>query len=584
MYVGLPKVGPVTTAVVHQTCVVDQLWAKTRAMNAKPPSPDPYFSHWADLAAKKTLAAHQGAQSLTVAAGITPSGEVHIGNFREVITVDLVARALRDAGVDVRFIYSWDDFDVFRKVPKNMPQADMLTQNLGRSIVDVPDPFGEHASYADRHIQRFESSLAPLGIAPEFIRQSRRYRAGDYAEGIATALRRRADVRNLINRAREKTGARTRLGDDWLPLSGFCSACGHDDLKFVVEPADVAEADRGYVVDVVCQRCGHSERVDLRKGGNLKLPWRVDWPMRWSVEKVAFEPGGKDHSSDGGSYDTAKDIVRELYSWTAPQYVGYDFVRVKGRGGKISSSSGDVVTVADCLKIFEPRILRWIFVGTRPNRELQVSFDLDVIKIYEDFDRMWRLAYTSDDGSRKDKKRLTARRTMQLSDPEHRRITPGEAPFVPQFRHLSMILQIHDGDIEGTCKHYEAEGLLKTDEERALCRARAHCVWNWIELYAPPEFRYKIRTTPTTRELSADETVVLKRLCDVLANQPNISERELIPHMKTLCEGTELDNRSFLPVAYDLLLGRPKGPKMTTLIITMGTARAHTLLSASLAN
>jgi len=52
--------------------------------------------------------------------------------------------------------------------------------------------------------------------------------------------------------------------------------------------------------------------------------------------------------------------------------------------------------------------------------------------------------------------------------------------------------------------------------------------------------------------------------------------------MRTLCEGTELDNRSFLPVAYDLLLGRAKGPKMTTLITTMGGARAHRLLSASL--
>ncbi|MGB1275930.1 MAG: lysine--tRNA ligase, partial [Nannocystaceae bacterium] len=291
----------------------------------------------------------------------------------------------------------------------------------------------------------------------------------------------------------------------------------------------------------------------------------------------------KDHSSDGGSYDTAKDIVRELYGWKAPEYVGYDFVRVKGRGGKISSSSGDVVTVADCLKIFEPRVLRWIFVGTRPNRELQVSFDLDVIKLYEDFDRTWRLAYTSDDGSRKDKKRLVARRTMQLSDPEHTRLTPGEAPFVPQFRHLSMILQIHDGDLEGTARHYEAEGLVKTDTERTLFRARANCVWNWIELYAPPEFRYKIRSEPAIREdLSADEATVLGRLCEVLAKEPGIREADLVPHMRTLCEGTELDNRSFLPLAYDLLLGRPKGPKMTTLITTMGGERAHRLLSASL--
>ena len=61
-------------------------------------SNDPYLNHWADQAAAKTLAAHPNAQVITVAAGITPSGVVHVGNFREVMTVDLVARALRDRG------------------------------------------------------------------------------------------------------------------------------------------------------------------------------------------------------------------------------------------------------------------------------------------------------------------------------------------------------------------------------------------------------------------------------------------------------------------------------------------------------
>jgi lysyl-tRNA synthetase class 1 len=152
-------------------------------------SHDPFLNHWADQAAAKTLAAHPGSGRITVAAGITPSGVVHVGNFREVMTVDLVARALRDRGADVRFIYSWDDFDVFRKVPQGMPQPDMLKDNLGRSIADVPDPYGKTDSYASHNIAEFEESLVPLGIAPEFIRQSRRYRAGAYAEGIRRPCR-----------------------------------------------------------------------------------------------------------------------------------------------------------------------------------------------------------------------------------------------------------------------------------------------------------------------------------------------------------------------------------------------------------
>ena len=57
------------------------------------PDFDPYFSHWADIAARKVVAAHPredgDERPIVCAAGITPSGVVHIGNFREVMTVDL---------------------------------------------------------------------------------------------------------------------------------------------------------------------------------------------------------------------------------------------------------------------------------------------------------------------------------------------------------------------------------------------------------------------------------------------------------------------------------------------------------------
>jgi len=37
-------------------------------------------------------------------------------------------------------------------------------------------------------------------------------------------------------------------------------------------------------------------------------------------------------------------------------------------------------------EIYEPEVLRYLFAGTRPNKSFQISFDNDVIKIYEDFD------------------------------------------------------------------------------------------------------------------------------------------------------------------------------------------------------
>jgi len=69
--------------------------------------------HWADQTAEKIIRERGDLDVYTCASGITPSGTVHIGNFREIISVDLVVRALRDRGKNVRFIYFWDVYGVF---------------------------------------------------------------------------------------------------------------------------------------------------------------------------------------------------------------------------------------------------------------------------------------------------------------------------------------------------------------------------------------------------------------------------------------------------------------------------------------
>jgi lysyl-tRNA synthetase class 1 len=536
---------------------------------------DPYYSHWADIAARRVLESHPDADAdanpIVVAAGITPSGVVHIGNFREVMTVDLVARALRDQGIAVRFIYSWDDFDVFRKVPSDAPDRDMLEQHLRRSVADVPDPFGETDSYASHYIDEFESSLTPIGIEPEFIRQSRCYRAGRYAEGIRKALDQADLIRGVLDQFRKEP-----LASDWLPLAGFCGSCGRDEVDF--------SWDGDWAVELACRDCGKNTNVDLRKGGDVKLPWRIDWPMRWAFEGVCFEPGGKDHSSAGGSYDTASQIVEPVYGGTAPDYVAYDFVRLKGLGGKISSSSGGAVTVADCLAVYEPEMLRWIFASQRPNSEFQISFDLDVIKLYEDYDRAVATAHQADDGSKKDKKRQLVRRTLELSAVVPGKIESGSDPIrVPSFRPLSLILQIYDGDLARTLAHYETTGEVETEAEKARFQIRAERVWTWILEFAPEEFRYRIRQTPSPTPIEGEPREVLARLVGVLDEHPDISEADLIPHLKTLCDGTSLTPQAFYPFAYELLIARSKGPKLTTLLTTMGTQRALPLLRAGLA-
>ncbi|MCK5140046.1 MAG: lysine--tRNA ligase, partial [Thermodesulfovibrionia bacterium] len=170
--------------------------------------------HWADQTARKIIKVKK--DQYVCASGITPSGIVHIGNFREIITVELVVRALKDLGKKTRFIYSWDDYDVFRKVPKGWPKQDELKKELRKPIVDVPDPYDKEESFARHNEVAVEKELSKLGINPEFIYQSKQYRKCAYKEGMRKALEHSKEIKSILDNYRKEP-----LSDSWLPISIF---------------------------------------------------------------------------------------------------------------------------------------------------------------------------------------------------------------------------------------------------------------------------------------------------------------------------------------------------------------------------
>lgn len=184
--------------------------------------------HWADIYAEKVIREKGDKPLYTCASGITPSGTVHIGNFREIISVDLVVRALREMGKQVRFIYSWDDYDVFRKVPKNMPEPELLAKYLRYPIVLVPDTTGRADNYARGNEIDVERELPKVGIHPEYIYQAARYRASEYADGIRMALEKRDEIKAILDKYRTEP-----LPDTWLPISVF-SSFTHKDTTTVL--------------------------------------------------------------------------------------------------------------------------------------------------------------------------------------------------------------------------------------------------------------------------------------------------------------------------------------------------------------
>ena len=78
--------------------------------------------YWANELAKEVVKKFPQRKKYICASGITPSGTVHIGHLREVLTSEFVMRALKDFKKDAELIWSWDDYDRFRKIPQNVPK------------------------------------------------------------------------------------------------------------------------------------------------------------------------------------------------------------------------------------------------------------------------------------------------------------------------------------------------------------------------------------------------------------------------------------------------------------------------------
>ena len=531
--------------------------------------------HWADEAALRVIKERGEKELYTCASGITPSGTVHIGNFREIISVDLVVRALRDLGKTVRFIYSWDDYDVFRKVPANMPQQEMLSGYLRWPITMVPDPYGQEESYARHNEVNIEKALPLVGIEPEFLYQASKYRASAYAQGMIQALEKQEALRKILDKFRDEDH---KIQGPWWPVSVFCKTCHKDETR--IDSWEGGEKLLSYT----CEACGFTDQVDLRKSSEVKLLWRVDWPMRWAHEKVDFEPAGKEHHSPGGSFDTARVVAQEVYDWPAPHSFKYDFISLKGSPGKMSSSKGDVVDLGEVLRVYTPEVCRYLFAGTRPNTEFTISFDLDVIKIYEDYDKTERIAWglekAKDEASFEREKRIYLL-SQVCTDAQGRSLMP-PLPFQVPFRHLCNLIQIADGDIDKALADLVFGGAAPSPEQLPALKTRALCAKYWVEECAPEDFQFRLKGPgeSPSEALSPQEKAAVAALRDRVIGpiESFADDRACAEAIYEVAKDQNLEGKDLFRAAYQALIGKDQGPRLAAFLRTISRERLLEIL------
>lgn len=339
--------------------------------------------HWSEMIADRIIKRNPDKEEYVCAAGISPSGSIHIGNFRDIATSYFVVRALIKKGKKAKLLFSWDEFDRMRKVPVNVAAIDGdMEKYIGCPYVDVKNPFDtEEKTYAEYFEHEFERSIVKFGIDMDYRHQAEMYRSGKYTEHILHALKKRGDIFDILASHRTQP-VQEGEREGYYPVSIYCPECGKDTTKIHALSEDCT------VAEYSCE-CGHKGSFDFTKDFNCKLAWKIDWPMRWMYEGVDFEPGGKDHASPHGSYDTSKDIAKKIFGYEPPLFQGYEFIGIKGTTGKMSGSSGLNLTPETLLKIYEPEVILWLYSKTEPLKAFDFCFDDGILRQYFEFDKMY---------------------------------------------------------------------------------------------------------------------------------------------------------------------------------------------------
>ena len=493
--------------------------------------------HWADVLADELL---KKQTKHVLATGITPSGPIHIGNMREILTTDAVYRSLIEKGGDAEFIYICDDYDPLRKVYPHLPSS--YQQYVGKPLSEIPCPCGHHASYADHYLVSFLGSLHTIGVNPRVYRASEMYNKGEYNESIQIALENTKKIQSIL-----ETLSSRKLPKDWLPYNVKCEVCGR---LSTTHPSLYEYPNVEYTCD-----CGHDGEVDIRKGGQGKLPWRVDWPARWRMLGVTFEPCGKDHATVGGTRETGAKISEEVYHYPPPAELVYEFILLKGMGA-MHSSKGTAVSGEEMLQMTPPEVLRFLIMRNQPNRHIVFDSGLGLLTLVDEYDTEEEV-YFGKEAELKGMKEF--KRIYELSQPYQ---IPKTMPLHLPYRHLVTLNQIaHTWPEvqEILIRTGQLPKKLRKEDEDHL-RQRAQHVRYWLENFAPDEVKFQVKETLPSVTLTQEQKTILSLLMEKI---PDLSwEPEAIHNaIYEASTQTNIPIKTAFSAIYQILLGQEKGPR-----------------------
>ncbi len=495
--------------------------------------------------------------------GYGPSGLPHIGTFGEVARTTMVRHAFRvltEDKIKTRLLAFSDDMDGLRKVPDNVPNKEMLAQDLGKPLTRVRDPFGTHPSFGAHNNARLRAFLDTFGFDYEFASSTDYYTSGRFDATLLKVLEKIDQVMAImLPSLREERAA------SYSPFLPICPRTG------VVLQVPIVEHDKK-AGTVSYDDPETKERVTVPvTGGHCKLQWKPDWAMRWVALGVDYEMAGKDLID---SVKLSGKICTAL-GGTPPEGFNYELF-LDDKGQKISKSKGNGLTIDEWLRYASPESLS-LFMYREPKSAKRLYFDVIPRNVdeYQQF---------LDGYGRQDIK-------QRLGNPVwHIHAGQPQASEMPVTFQLLLTL-VSSSNAEN------AETLWGFIQRyRPGVTPQSHPRLDALVGYAINYYRDFVAPTKTFRQPTELERAALQDLRDALAKLPadasaediqnvvyEIGRREpFLDHKKAGKDGRPGVALDWFNMLYQVLLGQEKGPRFGSFVAVYGVPNAIAMIDAAL--
>lgn len=523
-----------------------------------------YRVFWADSIADEVVERY-GKGDVVVKCAASPSGGKHIGNINDILRGYFISESLKGMGVRTRHVHTSDDRDPLRKIPERMPDRDGrwrvlsekelrdLSQYVGIPYVHVPDPFGCCASWAEHFNRVWLDGVEALGVRVEDFSNDALYAGGKFAPPMRTILSDIPLARSVISRFQANTPA------DYIPFNPICENCGRITAKATAVDLD------GWTADYVCEAkslagefdvpgCGHRGTASLDDG---KLPWRFEWPAQWQIFDVRMEPFGKDHYE--GSWPSGQEISRVILKRQPPVYTVYEFFLING--AKMSTRHGNVFITQDMLEIMEPEAFLY-FYSLNPMK--QKNLDVRNINFIVDaFDRFEGIYYGD----------------VQAADAEEGELARRAYPMLPIGRRKVRIpytfaalvsVSKNERHILRTLRKTGHLPENATEEQEQDALARVALAGAWAHRYGPEEYNIEIRERlEVPADMDPAERDALAELASYVEERH--TEEETQYEIFELAKRRGVKAAKLFRTAYQLFLGKPRGPKLGPFLLALDT-------------